>query len=126
MPASVVFVHDDAEFREQAALALRAAGHKVMTFVGSMAALNALENAETVELLITRVNFPPGTPNGISLALMTRTKRPDVKVLFTATPESEEFIGDLGTIMRTPVAIPELVATATAMLNEARSGRSPA
>ena len=52
-----------------------------------MAALDALENAQRVEVLITRVRFPPGKPNGIALALMARHKRPGIKVLFTARPE---------------------------------------
>jgi DNA-binding NtrC family response regulator len=117
MPALIVLVHDDVRFRDEATLALQATGLEVMAFSGSMAALTALESAKTVELLITRVSFPAGTPNGISLALVARAKRPGLKVLFTSKPETQEFIGDIGTHMPTPVTIPELVAAAMGLLN---------
>ena len=41
-----------------------------------MTALSALENADRADVLITRLTFPPGNPNGVSLALMARAKRP--------------------------------------------------
>lgn len=52
-----------------------------MAFSSSMSAMDALE------LLVTRVIFPEGQPNGVSLALMTKMKKPNVKILFAALPE---------------------------------------
>ena len=116
MPARVVLVHDDADFREQAASALRDAGYDVVEFPGSLAALSALGAAEAIELLITRATFPPGTPNGVALARMARMKKPGIKVLFTAPAELQEHTEGLGQHMTTPVSIPELVEGATRML----------
>jgi DNA-binding NtrC family response regulator len=89
MPASVVVVHDDPAFLNAATVVLRDAGHDVAAFDDSMATLTALESAAHVEVLVTRVNFPEGKPNGVSLALVTRTKRPYLKVVFAAKPQHE-------------------------------------
>lgn len=118
MPARIVLVHDDPEFVQQATTALRLAGHEVATFAGSMDALRALETAETIELLITRVRFPKGTPHGIALARMALTQRPDLKVIFTAREEMEEFTEGLGDLIPHPVSIPDLVETVDKLLNE--------
>jgi hypothetical protein len=55
-----------------------------------MSAIEALEAAQLIEVLITRVIFPEGQPNGVSLALMARVKKPGVKVLFAALPETQK------------------------------------
>jgi hypothetical protein len=47
-------------------------------FTGSMEAIGAFEAAERIELLITRVVFPEGTPNGVSLARMAKVKKPGI------------------------------------------------
>jgi DNA-binding response OmpR family regulator len=96
MPARIVLAHDDADFLRKAAAAIRAAGYEVAAFDRSMAAVDALRNAQTVELLITRVNFPPGSPHGVSLANMARrnmarSKIPNLKVLFIARPEHRQY-----------------------------------
>jgi DNA-binding response OmpR family regulator len=126
MPARVILVHDDPEVLEPATAALRVAGHDVAAFADSMAAISALEDARVAELLITRVRFPLGTPNGVSLARMARIKRPGIKVLFAALPEMEEHAGDLGEFMPMPVDMSELVATVTRVLAECdQSATSP-
>ena len=90
MPARIVIAHDDTEFVDNTVTALRAAGYDVLAFADSMSALAALEVSKRVEVLITRVLFPQGTPNGVALGRMTRLKRPEVKVLFVARRDTEE------------------------------------
>jgi hypothetical protein len=46
------------------ATALRNAGYELASFIDPRLALDALDAARTVELLITRVIFPAGKPNG--------------------------------------------------------------
>jgi DNA-binding response OmpR family regulator len=122
MPARIVIAHDDQEFREFVAAALQAAGYEIMAFAGSMAALAALETAERIELLITRVGFPEGTPNGVALARMTRVKKPDVRVLFAARGENREHTEGLGEFLTVPVSGPEVLATVERMLAETHDG----
>ena len=116
MPARIVVAHDDPEFRETTVTALQAAGYDVIAFDGSMAAIDALEAAARVELLITRVAYPEGTPNGISLARMARVKKSGVRVLFTARDENREHTEGIGEFLAVPVTGEALVATVRRML----------
>ena len=88
MPARIVVVHDDPEFIDRTVTALLAAGYDVTAFTDTISALAALEAAQWLELLITRVIFPPGQPNGVALARMARVKKPGVKVLFASSPRN--------------------------------------
>jgi hypothetical protein len=84
-----------------------------------MAALLALEGAESVELLITGMHFPEGKPNGISLALITRRMRPTVKILFAAPPEDQKHADGLGEFLPAPVSIPYLITIVRGLLRDA-------
>ena len=119
MPASIVIVHNDHMFLESRATALRAAGHSVATFDDPMAAMDALETASRVEVLVTRGTFPTGKPNGVSLALVTRTKRPLLKVVFAARPGLERFAEDIGEVVP-PEDEAKVVEAVTRALDEAR------
>jgi hypothetical protein len=44
-----------------------------------------------LDVLITRVRFPPGRGNGVALAGGVRMKKPGVKVLFTVAPENIDY-----------------------------------
>lgn len=81
MPARVVVVLGP-DLSEETATALGKAGYEAAAFADPMIALDALESAERVELLITRLDFGDGKPNGIALARMTRHKRPKIAVIF--------------------------------------------
>jgi DNA-binding NtrC family response regulator len=111
MPAQIVLVHNVEKFATDASAALKQAGYQVAVFTDPVKALDALENASTVEVLITRVNFPPGKPNGVALALMTRYRRPNVRVVFAARPEMERYTEDIGELVPAPVRISDLVQT---------------
>ena len=104
MPARIVLVHDDPEFSEPVLAKLRAAGYDVVAFSNSMAAIAVLEHPRLIELLITRVRFPAGTPNGAALARMARLKRPGIKVLFTSFPEVQQHTEGLGEFLARPIS----------------------
>ena len=118
MPARIVVVHDDPNFREFVVTALQAAGHDTEAFVSSMAAIDALEAAESIDLLITRVRFPEGTPHGVALASMALTKKQAVRVLFVAREENRAHTDGLGEFLAVPVTGPALVATVNRLLVE--------
>jgi hypothetical protein len=84
-----------------------------------MEALGALEAAEGIELLITRVTFPEGTPNGVSLARMARMKKPAVGILFIARNENREHTEGVGEFLAVPVTGADLVAMADRILAQA-------
>jgi DNA-binding NtrC family response regulator len=111
VPASVIIAHDDSEFVETTVKALRLAGLDVLGFASSMSALEALEAAQRVEVLITRVRFPEGQQNGISLAMMARMKRPAIKVLFVAAPDTQEHTEGVGQFLPASVTASEIAET---------------
>ena len=113
--ALVFLVHDDPVFQREAAVALRDAGHEVATFDDPMTALNALEGDITVDVLVTRVNFPEGKPNGVSLALMTRMK---CLCVFVSKSENERWTEGIGRLVPHPVDLAELVRTVDAVRTE--------
>lgn len=116
MPAQMVIVHNDTEFTGPVSRCLREDGYDVMVFPDPLVALNALEAAERVELLITRVEFPAGRSNGRALALMARRRRPGVKVLFVCRPQFRKDVEDLGEVLTRPASIAEVVEAATRLL----------
>jgi CheY-like chemotaxis protein len=107
--ACVALVHDDPQFAEQAAIALRGSGYDVAVYPDSMAALNAIEATQKLDVLITRVSFPEGRPNGISLALVLRNKYPVLKVVFVAQASYEEYTEGIGELVPQPVDVPRLI-----------------
>jgi hypothetical protein len=85
-----------------------------------MAAMNALESAAHVDVLVTRVNFPEGKPNGLSLALVTRTKCPLLKVVFVGKPELHNLTKDVGELIAYPGDSGKIVEAVTRVFAEAR------
>jgi DNA-binding NtrC family response regulator len=118
MPARIVMAHDDEEFVIATTVALRNAGYTIVTFTDSMLALEALLEARSVELLITRVEFAPGKPNGIALARIGRGKRSGMKVVFTALPEYANHAEGLGAFLPLRVDVADLVATVMRLLRD--------
>lgn len=117
MPAEVVVVLQDSPMAEELASAIRDKGHAVQPFIDPIKALEALERAEKAELLITCIGFPRGKPNGQSLALMARMKRPGIKLVFLTRPGEDRHVCQLGDCVPLPVAVPQLAEFAEELLN---------
>jgi hypothetical protein len=100
MPASIVVVHDDPVLTE--ALANKLAPN-VACFADPLKALAALRTAKTVTFLLTRLQFADRQPLGLSLARLTRTVRPDVRVVFTGAPEHRDYARGVGEFIPEPV-----------------------
>jgi DNA-binding NtrC family response regulator len=119
MPARVVVVLNEPGFADKTASALRAQGHDALALADPMTALELLEQAERVELLLTCLDFPPGKPNGIALGRMARLKRPGIRVLFVGPADLEKHTEGLGTFLTSPVGVPQLVGGVLRMLDTA-------
>ena len=74
-----------------------------------LAAWGALEPGEQTELLITRVQFPPGRSNGIALARMARIKRRDIHIVFVARREFANQVDEQDAFLPMPVAVRDVV-----------------
>jgi DNA-binding NtrC family response regulator len=100
MPATVVLVHEDRQYVSEASGALREAGFEVAATSNAFVALNTVQNAPRAKLLVTPLRMPNGMPNGVSLALMARSRCPGIKVLFLADPELQQHATGLGALLR--------------------------
>ena len=109
MRTSVALVHDDPSFTENAVAALERAGFHVVVFSDPMAALDQIENLPNVDTLITRMTFPRGKPNGVSLALVLRTKMPHINVVFVARAGYERHASGVGIFIPQPADFGKLV-----------------
>jgi DNA-binding response OmpR family regulator len=76
----------------------------------SMVALGVLETGPKIDLLLTDIALPEGTPHGVSLALMARRHVQNVEVVFmTGHPDLLERVGELpGKVFVKPVDLAEL------------------
>ena len=118
MPARIVLAHSDPQFLSDMLCGLRSSGYDVVGFPDSNGALTALEAAERVEILVTRVVFAQGTPHGVALARMARIRRPGIKILFIVRPELVSHTEGVGTALLIPVTADEVVAKVIEMLSE--------
>ena len=84
-----------------------------------MSGIDALEHPKHIELLITRVRFPAGTPNGAALARMALVKRPGVKVIFASYPEMAIHTEGLGEFLPRPFSSEELLSVVRRRLDQA-------
>jgi DNA-binding NtrC family response regulator len=116
MPAAVIVVHNERKARELIMLSLRAAFLEAAEFEDPIRALDAMEASSRVRVLVTRVDFGPGRPNGIALARMVRVKRPGTKVVFVAREEYAAYAEGLGLFLPMPVNPDILVATVSRLL----------
>jgi hypothetical protein len=118
MPAQVVVALDDLAFANQAVAELAARKYEAVALSNPLLALDTLEAAIRVEVLITCTIHAEGQPNGVSLALMARSKRRDVKVIFVGTPDQAPYTEGLGTFLTSPTTVEKVVETAVRLLTD--------
>ena len=126
MPARIMIVHDEPYFADEVASILRPGGDDVATFADPAAALDALESAERIDLLVSCVDFGHGKLNGVALALMARARRPEIGVLLIGPLELALSAGGLGHFLREPVTPWELMTTIERLLLGSRRVIPPA
>jgi len=117
MAARVVVVLGP-DLSEEMVAALGKAGYEAIAPSDSMIALDALEGAERVELLITCLDFGEGKPNGIALARMARHKRSNIAVIFVGPADFTRYSSGLGEYMELPSTISDIMETARRLLVE--------
>jgi CheY-like chemotaxis protein len=77
----ILLVDDDLAFRAAAAGALRTAGFEVFVAPDYRLALEELESARPLDLLITDIVMPDRV-NGVALSRMARMRRHDLKIVY--------------------------------------------
>lgn len=88
----ILLIDDDRAFRRVAARMLEDVGFAVTEAADFAAALSAVDGPEQIDLLLTDIGMPAGTPHGFSIAAVARCHRRDLKVLYmTGDHDPEEF-----------------------------------
>lgn len=109
LPAYVVLVHDDPEFSQKAATALRQAGYLVRDFSNALDAYEAMRESILPDLLITSVSFGQGQLHGVALARMARFRSSKLRVLFIARSDFRDEAERLGAFITMPVEVSVLL-----------------
>jgi hypothetical protein len=105
MPAQVVVVLDDLAFANQTVVLLAAQNYEAVAMPGPIAALDALQRPDRIEVLITCTDHGDGKPNGVSLALMARSKRRDGRVIFVGAHDDAHHTEGLVTFLPSPTTV---------------------
>lgn len=124
-PHTVLLVDDDHAVREVTTIMLEDLGYRVIEASGARAALEYLENENTIELLLTDYAMPG--MNGAELTRVARLARPNLPVLFItgyARFESPEMDG--AEILQKPFREQDLSARINYLLGTVRSSGSSA
>jgi DNA-binding NtrC family response regulator len=116
MPARIVVVQDDVAFLAAIEAALRAEGHDVAGFSSSLLAWDAVGAGNRVEVVVTRIRFPPRQPHGVALSRQARSHCPAVRALFVALPELRIHAEGLGTFLALPASPADIVAAVSRLL----------
>jgi pyridoxal/pyridoxine/pyridoxamine kinase len=119
MPARIVVALNDRALGENVTELLWTMGQDVIAFTDSMAALTALEQADTIKVLVTSVEFRRGIPNGIALSRMAQVKRPGIQTVFLGAPEIGQLTAGLGELLPATARGTEIVAVVVRMLGSA-------
>jgi CheY-like chemotaxis protein len=99
----ILIVDDDEAFREALGAQLRSAGYGVRLAPDFRLALEILESAETVDLLILDIVMPDRV-NGLALGRMARLRRRDIKIIYISGYDVTGLEREaLGPIIRKPV-----------------------
>jgi DNA-binding response OmpR family regulator len=116
----ILVVEDDAAWLGAVRRMLEHAGHEVSPFADYRGALELIESRVAVDLLLTDIQLPEGTPHGLSLARMARAKRRGLPVLLmTGDPDlAAQVDEDLGAALIKPFTAELLSAAIAATMRD--------
>lgn len=119
MPARIVVVLRDSVLAGKTAEGLTGLGYNAIALTNSMTALDALEAARDIELLITSTYFPGRQPSGLALARMTRQRRSSLKVIFANGEDTRPHVEKDGFFIPTPTTPEAIIIVADEVMRVA-------
>ena len=117
----VILVEPDAGSREALRQGLVAAGYGVLCFPDYLGALGEADSDHRFDLLVTALRLPAGTPHGLSLAAMVRTRRPGLPVILVADSSDIGLAGEDAAVLEKPVTPAILIHAVTQLIGEPHS-----
>jgi DNA-binding NtrC family response regulator len=109
----ILVVEDDRAFRSLVVRMLKRGGYLVSEADGYAAALDAVEHTPAIELLVVDIGMPAGTPHGVAIGKMSRSRRTQLKVVYMTGGDAEAVIGhaDGAPVLQKPFTADVLLAT---------------
>jgi CheY-like chemotaxis protein len=108
----VLVVEDDDTCRDMVTGLLSKAGYKVIGAKDFFNAIEVVESPEPIDLLLTDVIMPAGTPHGIALGRMAQLKRAQLKIMFMSggiDPAEITLLRDSDRFIKKPFEPQELI-----------------
>jgi hypothetical protein len=99
LSAEVVIAHDVPERLGELVTAIEGARISACGFTSPIEAMNAVETDGLCSVLVTRIDFGPGKPHGISIALALKVKKRTLKVIFLGRPEYQVYAEEHGVFL---------------------------
>jgi CheY-like chemotaxis protein len=115
----ILVVEDTADYRRVVVRILETAGFTVTGVPDFARAIEVVEGAQPIAVLLADIGMPPGTPHGISIATAARRVRPDLSVVYmTGGEDPAQFLlfHDDAPVLRKPFTSAQLIAAITAAL----------
>ena len=110
LPGRVLLVDDDQVLAEALAQVLRGAGYQVQLAPDYRLALEVLESAAPLDLLVCDIVMPDRV-NGLALGRMARLRRPELKIIYITGHDIPGIEDEaLGPVLRKPIDNDLLIA----------------
>jgi two-component system cell cycle response regulator CpdR len=78
----ILVVEDDDSFRRLVTRMLERAGYRVTAAADFDAAIQVIDGPEPIDLLLTDIGMPEGTPHGVSISRVAEFRRTGLKILY--------------------------------------------
>lgn len=118
-PKTIILVEPETAGRELFRQSLVDAGFEVLAFPDYAGALVLAESERRLDLLITAVRLPPGTPHGLALAAMIHMRRPRLPVMFIAEDAIAAQLADGGApVLIKPIGPDAIVRSAIDLIGD--------
>ena len=108
----ILVVEDDESYRRLVARMLGSAGYRVTTAGDFAEAMAVIEGADPIDVLLTDVGMPPGTPHGVSIGSIARFKRPDLRLIYMSggfDPTDFALYVENSAVLRKPFTVATLI-----------------
>ena len=113
----VLVVEDDIAFRRMVVRMLERAGYHVVQADGFAGAMKIVEAPGRIDVMLTDIGMPKGTPHGLSIARVSRNKRSDLEIVFMTGGATEDLhrltVGE--TILQKPFTEAALISAIEAV-----------
>jgi CheY-like chemotaxis protein len=108
----ILVVEDDEAYRRLVVRMLETAGYHVMTAGDFAAAMAIIEGPDPIDLLLTDVGMPPGTPHGVSIGSIAQLKRRGLRLIYMSggfDPTDFALYAENSVVLRKPFTALELI-----------------